>query len=106
MEKEKVLEKSRASKSDEGKEYLRINAYRYGYLPSLLTAGLFVGFAYPMFDYPLIFISWLGAISLSTAVGEFFARYRFTGKRIFLAASICSAVAIIGFFVLFVFLHQ
>jgi len=106
MNKEKVLEKSRAAKNDEGKEYIKINSYRYAYLPAMLTAGLFVGYAYPVFDYPLIFIAWLGAVVFSGIVGEFFARYRFTGKRKFLAASIGSAMAIIGFFALFVFLHQ
>ena len=105
MDKNKVLEKSRAAKKDEGKEHIKISSYKYAFIPVIVTAGFFVGFAYPIFDYPLIFATWFGAISLSGAVGEFFARYRFTGRKGFLAASICSAIGIVALFALFVFLH-
>ena len=106
MDKDKVLEKSRAAKNDEGKEHIKINSYRYAYIPAMATAGFLLGFTHPVFDYPLLFVIWLGAVVLSGAVGEFFARYRFSGKKSFLTATIFSIIGIVALLILYVIMTR
>ena len=106
MDKDKILEKSRAAKKDEGKEHLQNLTYRYAYMPIIAVTGFLLGVNYNFPEDLAIFITGLGAIALTATAAECFGRYRFLGKRGFLAACIIAAIAVVVLCGLYVFLNM
>ena len=96
MDKNDILEKSRASNKDEGKEYVKSLTYKYAYLPILVVTGFLLGVNYTFPEDLLIFFTGLGAIVFTVAAAEFFAKYRFGGKRGHLVVTIIAAIVAVA----------
>ena len=96
MNKNDILEKSRASKKDEGKEYVKSLTYRYAYIPILVVTGFLLGVNYIFPEDLPVFLTGLGAIVSTVAAAEFFAKYRFGGKKGHVAVTVIAAIVAVA----------
>jgi hypothetical protein len=101
MNRNDILEKSRATKKDEGKEHVKNLTYRYAYLPMCAVAGFFIGANHTIFEEWGIVGAGLGAVILTATAAECFAKYRFNGKKQLAASAVSAAILAVGFCVLY-----
>ncbi|MDR2183386.1 MAG: DUF6442 family protein [Clostridiales bacterium] len=101
MDKNDILEKSRAAKKDEGKEHLKNLTSRYTLIPVAALAGFFVGINHSLLEEPGTLGAAIGAIIFTVAAAECFARYRFNGKKWLITGTVIAAILAVGFCVLY-----